>query len=352
MRSLAGADAARRDPARHKDGYQAGRCPISRARSRPRMRSAQANVSNLAPAGTLASVTRPRSRASADTVSRWSKAARAISAMCAGIGLDGDSAPSATRCRKRRSVPRAPVGTSAVRSAGCWYGEGHQCKPDCQRVLPVLGGRFSRCCGTGGVGPSPARSADEKPALAVVKGSGLTNHVHVERTVGSGFIGADARRGRVNWMPSASASRSRAAVCWGDWAPSASTVSSCRPRNSAVRASRSATRSTGNALIPDRAAACGPCVQTRSRPGRPGLISAYEPVRACSTASSSSTLVQRCQICANGGTPPQPEVAASSVLMVPFVRAPLLGSGGSARGGVGRVAEPCEQPVQFVLAVG
>ena len=94
------------------------------------------------------------------------------------------------------------------------------------------------------------------------------------------------------WMPSASASRSRAAVGPGDLPPSASTVRTCRPLNSAVRANRSAARSRRKALTADSPVACGACAHTRSRPRRPGLTSAYEPVRPSSTRSTLPRLVQ------------------------------------------------------------
>src|SRR5487761_651344 len=114
------------------------------------------------------------------------------------------------------------------------------------------------------------------------------------------------------WMPSASASRSRAAVCAGDWPASARTASTCRPRNSAVRVSKSATRSTRRALMSNPAPARGPCAHTRKKPGRNGLTSAYEPVRASSMRTTSSRLAREIaasaaascrQVVCTGGVP-------------------------------------------------
>ena len=64
------------------------------------MRSEYTNVSNLAPAGTLASGASSRSSASAAAVSTSLKAACAAAATDAGIGREGDSAHRATCCRQ------------------------------------------------------------------------------------------------------------------------------------------------------------------------------------------------------------------------------------------------------------
>jgi hypothetical protein len=94
-------------------------------------------------------------------------------------------------------------------------------------------------------------------------------------------------------MPSASAARSTADTGPGNSPSNTRAVSTWRLPSSAARTSRSATSRTRSAVIPDAPEAPGTCTHTRSKPGRAGLTSAYEPVRVSSRRSTFSRLMRR-----------------------------------------------------------
>jgi len=188
--------------------------PTSRARSRPRIRSAYTKVSNLAPAGMLASGARLCSSASTDTVSRRPKADRAASATGAGTGREGDSAHRATCCRQDPSVSPARASPPSFTSAGWWPGKdisasrtasGSPRRPansppsaaPGKRSAPASCAAPTRANSPAGAGPRPASS----PATCTSTGPPSNDGASRQSPCAVG-----------GWMPSAPASLSMAAA--------------------------------------------------------------------------------------------------------------------------------------------